>query len=161
MRRRLCAFTVAVCVLACKTAEAIPSSQNSPDAAADMRRQVETFREKDLLRVTLRNNSERLGCLSGTEVDGFVLDPPFYSPHRAAGSRERILFADILAVKREPRPNFFSRVVMPITVFAGLIYGAVKIGSNTPKTVAVKVEVAGAVLLMAGQSFSSRFPKCR
>jgi hypothetical protein len=147
---------MAACLLAavCNPASANPRSQKDPGAAEAIRLEVEGFREKDLLRVRLHDGSERLGCLKGIESDGLRIGPP-------KGDRQKLLYRDVAAVTREQSPNFVRRVVLPVAALAGAILGTTKIGSNTPKTVALKVYLGSGAGVMVGQALSPRVPTCR
>ena len=155
--RRHCAVSIAACLLAavCDPASAKPGSQKDPGAAEAIRHNVAGFREKDLLRLRLYDGSERLGCLKGVESDGLLIGT-------ARGTSQKLLYGDIAAVTREQpqRPNFLRRVVIPVAALAGVIFGTVKIGSNTPKTVFLKVELGSAAGMIALQASSPRLTSC-
>jgi hypothetical protein len=141
----LLTFLSAVCMAA-------PGSQENPNAE-EIRRQVGRFREKDLLRVTLQDTSEKLGCLQRSEPDGFFISP-------RGGPEEKISYVDVAAVKKD-QPTKLKRVLRGVAragVAAGLLFGIVKIGSNTPKTVAAKIWVGSAAGLIALQPGR---PTCR
>ena len=160
--RKLCAISIVVCLLATVCVPASVTAGSKQDSDAEIRRQVEQFKEKDLLRVKLRDNSEKRRCLRAAESDGLLLVAPAYHPFSPGGAEERVLYKDVASVKREQphRPNFLRRVVLPFAALAGVVFATVKIGSNTPKTVAVKVEVGGAAGIIALQATDPRVPIC-
>ena len=147
---------VVACLLAAISDPALanPGSQRDPDAAEVIRRKVEAFREKDLLRVRLHDTSERLGCLKGTESDGLFIGPP-------EGAGQKLLYGDIAAVTRQERPNFLRRVVIPVAALTGVVFGAAKIGSNTPKTMVLKVYLGSGAGVIVGEALRPRVPACR
>jgi hypothetical protein len=143
--RSSCALFLVVCLLGpvCGRALAGPSQQN-PDVHQKIRRQLEKFQEKELLRVTFHDKSWKLGCLRGIESDGFRLS-------LSAGTGEKIFFGDVAAVKRvHPRgaKKVFG-VILRTGIAAGMIFGLVKAGNNiggdTRKTVALKVWIGMAL----------------
>jgi hypothetical protein len=147
---------IAACLLAaiCDAASAT-TGQKDPGVAEAIRQQVEGFSEKDLLRVKLHDNSERLGCLRTIELDGLVIGTP-------KGDVQTLLYGDIAAVAKEQtrRPNFLRRTLIPLAAVAGVIFGTAKIGSNTPKTVALKIYVGSGVGAIAGQALIPRVITC-
>jgi hypothetical protein len=149
---------IAACLLAaiCDPASARPGFQQDPGAVEAIRQDVAGFLEKDLLRLRLHDGSERVGCLKGVESDGLLIGIP-------KGAVLKLLYSDIAAVAREQprRPNFLRRVVIPVAALAGVIFGTVKTGSNTPKTVFVKVELGSAAGMIVMQASSPRVPICR
>src|SRR5262245_14237152 len=81
----------------------------------------------DLLRVRLHDRSEGVSCLKGIEADGLLMGLP-------KGAEQKLLYGDIAAVTGTTSASaFLNRVVLP-SALAGVIYGTVKIGSNTPQT---------------------------
>jgi hypothetical protein len=132
-----------VCLLGPACGGALASPQQIPNADEKIRRQLEKFQEKELLRVTFHDKSWKLGCLRGIEPDGFRLA-------LSAGTGEKIFFSDVAAVKRV-HPRGAKRVfgVLRAGIAAGMIFGLVKAGDNvggdTPKTVALKIWVGTAL----------------
>lgn len=68
---------------------------------------------------------------------------------------------DVAAVTREQSPNLLRRVVLPVAALTGVTLGTAKIGSNTPKTVALKIYLGSGAGVMVGQALSPRVPTCR
>jgi hypothetical protein len=149
--------SIAVCLLTTiREPLSVLGSQSDSGAAEAIRQKVEGFRERDLLKVRLHDNSERLGCLKAIESDGLLIGLP-------DGGGQKLLYGDIATVTREQpqRATLLRRVVLPVAALTGVIFGAAKIGSNTPKTVALKIYLGSGVGVMIGQALNPRVPTCR
>jgi hypothetical protein len=135
--------TIALCLIATfgSSALASPSSQQDPAVVEAVRRQVQGFQQYDRLKVKLHDGSKKTGCLTKTEQDGFFIG---WGPDSAA---TRILYGDVADVKKDKRGPLQNalRGVVSVAAVGGAVLGVMKIGSNTPKTMAVKVPAAVAV----------------
>lgn len=140
--RGLYAVCLTVCLLGaiCDRALAVPNPQKDSNAAEKIRQQVEKLPAKERLRVKLQDTSERRSCLQGTELDGFFIGP-------TESIKEKVLYVDVAAVKSdEPRPrNKVLRGIIHAGAAAVVVFGLVKIGSNTPKTVVAKIYLGSAI----------------
>ena len=134
--------TIALCLIATigASARANPSGQQDPAVVEAIRRQVQGFQQNDRLKVKLHNGSKETGCLLRTEQDGFSIG---WGPH--AGPK--ILYGDVADVKKDKRGPLQKvlRGVVSVAAVGGAVFGVMKIGSNTSKTMAVKVPAAVAV----------------
>ena len=149
-------MTVCLLVVFCEPLPASRGTQKDSGPTEKIRQEVERFRENDLLRVVFHDGSEKWGCLKRTETEGLLLGAP-------NAFEEKVLYSDIATVKRGDRSRLqkFLRGVLGAATVGAVWFGVAKVGSNTPKTMAVKVPAGLALSLVIVSSEGPRRPTCR
>src|SRR5688572_17320787 len=154
--RAFSAIGLIVCLLGPVSGAAFARLQN-PDAREKIRKQVEKFQDKELMRVTFHDKSWKLGCLRGIEADGFLMA-------LSADGGEKVFFGDVASVKRvHPKgARKVFRVILQTGIVAGMIFGLGKaagsVGGDTPRTVALKVYVVMALSYIGLQGMAGGHP---